>query len=83
MTSRLNTISKSFYIQLLGSRGAGKSTFASELFKEAGYVEYEPGCGSVETTLKTELYPITKAIKNKGPYNAVFVADQPGIGGTG
>ena len=73
---------KSFYIQVLGVRGAGKSTFVNRIMKLMSLDETKAKTGSEETTLKTEFFDITSAITNlpKG-YDKVFLVDQPGIGG--
>ena len=72
---------KSFNIQVLGCRGAGKSTLINSIMKALnlpGRVE----TGSVETTKETAYLDITSVIVNKPEkYGKVFLCDQPGIGG--
>lgn len=71
----------SFNIQILGCRGAGKSTFVNKFMKKAGMVKVAAtGCN--ETTKETAFYEITEKITNKPDrYAKVFICDQPGIGG--
>ena len=72
---------KSFNIQVLGGRGAGKSTLINCILKALdlpGRVE----TGSVECTKETAYLDITDAIIKKSEmYGKVFLCDQPGIGG--
>ena len=72
---------KSFNIQILGCRGAGKSTVVNKLLRRAGIESMaETGCN--ETTKKTAFYDITTEIIRKPErYDKVFLCDQPGIGG--
>ena len=72
---------KSFNIQILGCRGAGKSTFVNKFMMKAGMGKVAAtGCN--ETTIKTAFYDITsKIIKKPERYDKVFICDQPGIGG--
>ena len=72
---------KSFNIQILGCRGAGKSTVVNKLLRRAGIESMaETGCN--ETTKKTAFYDITSEITRKPErYDKVFLCDQPGIGG--
>ena len=71
----------SFRIQILGCRGAGKSTFVNKFLKKAGMTQVAAtGCN--ETTKETSFYDITQKIINKPErYAKVFLCDQPGIGG--
>ena len=71
----------SFNIQILGCRGAGKSTFVNKFMKKAGLDTLaDTGCN--ETTKETTFYEITEKITNKpNRYSKVFICDQPGIGG--
>ena len=75
---------KSFYIQYLGGRGAGKSTLFNKTVRKMGYSR-EKVCaatGPVETSRKTQFFEITDKIENiPEPWKKVFLADQPGIGG--
>ena len=72
---------ESVFIQLLGSRGSGKSTFLNKLLKKA-LISDRAKTGVNETTMKTEFFDVTEAVKNKPRrYNKVFLCDQPGIGG--
>ena len=72
---------KSFNIQVLGCRGAGKSTFVNKLLKEAG-IKKVAKMGVNETTTETAFYDITDKVTNKPErYGKVFLCDQPGIGG--
>ena len=71
----------SFNIQILGCRGAGKSTFVNKFMKKAGINEFAE-TGSNETTKETAFYDITGKIENiPDRYGRVFICDQPGIGG--
>ena len=79
----------SFYIQVVGARGAGKSTFINNVMKrliKASSVEdyhYDKAAtGAFETTLEQQFIDITPLVQNlKAPYKNVFLVDQPGIGG--
>jgi len=58
---------KSFYIQILGCRGAGKSTFVTKFLRLAqGSNSKAAKRGSVECTLKTEFFDITDCIDDLG-----------------
>ena len=73
---------KSFYIQVLGVRGAGKSTFVNRLMKLMNLNKAKAKTGSEETTLETEFFDITSAMTSLPiGYEKVFLVDQPGIGG--
>jgi len=73
---------KSFYVQILGCRGAGKSTFVTKFLRLAqGNNSKGAQRDAVECTLETEFFDITDCIEDTGPYNNVFLVDQPGIGG--
>ena len=68
----------SFNIQILGHRGAGKTTFVNQFMKKAGLKYYT----LAETTQKTTFYEITEKITNiPNRYSKVFICNQPGIGG--
>ena len=71
----------SFNIQVLGCRGAGKSTFVNKLLKAAGLGQVAKR-GVNETTTETAFYDITDKVTVKPErYGKVFLCDQPGIGG--
>lgn len=71
----------SFYIQVLGCRGAGKSTFINKLLKKAK-LNLSAETGVNETTKVTRMFDITEKIKSLPiQYKKVFLCDQPGIGG--
>ena len=58
---------KSFYIQILGARGAGKSTFVSKFLRLAqGSSAKTAKRGEVECTLETEFFDITDCIDDLG-----------------
>jgi len=58
---------KSFYIQILGARGAGKSTFVTKFLKQAqGSNSKVAKRGEVECTLETEFFDITDCIDDLG-----------------
>ena len=76
----------SFYIQVLGARGAGKSTFLNKIMKKIkdncpGFKFTKAETGGNETTLKTDFYNLSVALDNKHGFKNVFLVDQPGIGG--
>ena len=72
---------RAFYIQVLGCRGAGKSTFVNKLLATMG-IQERAATGAVETTVKTQFFNITSKVTSKPRrYNEVFLVDQPGIGG--
>jgi len=72
---------RSFNIQVLGCRGAGKSTFVNKMLREMGEIKLAKR-GVNETTVVTAFYDISDQIKNKPErYDKVFLCDQPGIGG--
>ena len=79
----------SFYIQVLGARGAGKSTFINNLMRRltraslAVNFKYQKALtGDFECTLESQFIDITALVENiKPPYKNVFLVDQPGIGG--
>ena len=79
----------SFYIQVLGARGAGKSTFINNIMRrlinksEIENYEYKKAeTGAFECTLIPQFIDITRLVKNLNPpYKSVFLVDQPGIGG--
>ena len=71
----------SFNIQVLGCRGAGKSTFINKFMVKAKLGNVAK-TGANETTMETAFYNITEKVENKPDrYENVFVCDQPGIGG--
>ena len=77
---------KSFFVQLLGSRGCGKSTLINNLMKKGAVpkLTYETlaKTGIYETTTITQFFDITDTVSNiPDRYNRVFLCDQPGIGG--
>ena len=72
---------RAFHVQILGCRGAGKSTFVNKLLMKAG-IANRAATGSVETTKETAFFNITdKVVKKPARYDQVFIVDQPGIGG--
>ena len=79
----------SFYIQVLGVRGAGKSTFVNNIMRrliaKSGIQDYEykkAETGAFECTLESQFIDITPLVINlNAPYERVFIVDQPGIGG--
>ena len=81
LKEHIETYKNSFRIQILGCRGAGKSTFVNKFCMKAGMGRVAAtGCN--ETTKKTAFYDITEKISNKPDrYDKVFICDQPGIGG--
>ena len=71
----------SFNIQVLGFRGAGKSTFINQFMKKLKLGKVAK-TGANETTKETAFFDITETIRNKPQrYGKVFICDQPGIGG--
>ena len=75
---------ESFYIQVLGNRGAGKSTFINRILaKLKGKGNFKRAkTGDTETTLTTDFYDISGEVKNMHQKcKRVFLVDQPGIGG--
>ena len=80
---------QSFYIQVLGARGAGKSTFINNIMRRLisksgieDYVYKKAETGAFECTLEPQFIDITRLVTNlKSPYKNVFLVDQPGIGG--
>ena len=71
----------SFNIQILGCRGAGKSTFVNKFMRRAGFGKVA-ATGTHETTKTTAFYDITSKIEQiPNKYRTVFICDQPGIGG--
>ena len=78
----------SFYIQIIGTRGAGKSTFINQLLKglqrkKGRSQKFELAkTDFCECTKETHFFDITDLMTNlPEPYNKVFLVDQPGIGG--
>ena len=77
----LNENENSFNIQILGCRGAGKSTFVNKFMLKAGMGKVA-ATGTNETTKVTAFYDITsKIVQKPDRYDKVFICDQPGIGG--
>ena len=71
----------SFNIQILGCRGAGKSTFINQFMKKLKFGKVAK-TGANETTKETAFFDITEKIHDKPQrYGKVFICDQPGIGG--
>ena len=67
--------------EVLGCRGAGKSTFINKLFR-LKQIDEKAETGTQETTLKTTFYDVTSKVDSlPDRYNKVFIVDQPGIGG--
>ena len=72
---------RSFNIQVLGCRGAGKSTFINQFMIKLKFGKVAK-TGVNETTKETAFFDITEKIKDKPQrYGKVFICDQPGIGG--
>lgn len=71
----------SYYIQIIGIRGCGKSTFVNKILSNMGF-PFSAKTGIVETTLEPVFYEITTAVRVKpeGIKN-IFLVDMPGIGG--
>lgn len=68
-------------IQILGTRGAGKSTFINK-FMKAVNLPCNAATDFNECTLESEFFDITPIIANRPDrYDKVFITDQPGIGG--
>ena len=85
LTKHRNLHPDSFYIQIIGCRGVGKSTFTNWIIREkmkGGEVGRLAKTGTVETTMDTQFFDLTQHIRNLPKrYKKVFLADQPGIGG--
>jgi len=74
----------SFYIQIIGARGAGKSSFTNMIILEKfkGSLRPRAKTGTKETTTVSQFIDLTPHIKNlPSRYKKVFLVDQPGIGG--
>ena len=69
-----------FYIQVIGGRGAGKSTFINKILKQLK-MEQTAATGTEECTLETEFFSITEKLNQLSNWKHVFLCDQPGIGG--
>ena len=81
LEKHLSENENSFNIQILGCRGAGKSTFVNKFMMKAGMGKVA-ATGTNETTKETAFYDITsKIVKKPDRYDKVFICDQPGIGG--
>ena len=81
LQNHMNKNEKSFNIQILGCRGAGKSTFVNKFMMKAGMGKVA-ATGTNETTKETAFFDITSKITQiPERYNKVFICDQPGIGG--
>ena len=81
LKNHIDNQQKPFNIQILGCRGAGKSTFVNKFMGKAGYGKVA-ATGTHETTKETAFYDITSKIKKiPNRYGKVFICDQPGIGG--
>ena len=81
LEKHINENEKSFNIQILGCRGAGKSTFVNKFMMKAGLGKVA-ATGTHETTRTTAFYDLTNQIVQKpSRYDKVFICDQPGIGG--
>ena len=81
LEKHINENEKSFNIQILGCRGAGKSTFVNKFMIKAGMGKVA-ATGTIETTKETAFYDITsKIVQKPDRYDKVFICDQPGIGG--
>ena len=81
LQKHMNKNEKSFNIQILGCRGAGKSSFVNKFMMKAGMGKVA-ATGTHETTKETAFYDITSKIDQKPDrYENVFICDQPGIGG--
>lgn len=71
----------SFYIQITGSRGTGKSSFVNYILKKLGNDE-KANVGVNETTSEPTFYNITRGIESlPAEIKSVFIVDMPGIGG--
>ena len=84
LTKHKNLHPDSFYIQIIGCRGVGKSTFTNCLIKEKtkGKVGPLAKTGTVETTMDSQFFDLTQHVDNLPKrYKNVFLVDQPGIGG--
>lgn len=74
----------SFNIQILGCRGAGKSTFINRFMQKIKGKKFGKiaNTGVNETTKLTAYYEITDIVESMPDrYGKVFICDQPGIGG--
>lgn len=81
LRNHLDANERCFNIQILGSRGAGKSTLVNSLLRQTG-TKGKANTGVNECTIETQFFDITRAVNNKPDrYNKVFLCDQPGIGG--
>lgn len=71
----------SFNIQVLGARGAGKSTLVNMLLKSAG-IDRDLWAERGEATHDTDFYDISDKVTVKPErYGRVFLCDQPGMSG--
>ena len=74
----------SFYIQIIGCRGVGKSTFTNWVLRQKIKGKGGPRAktGTVETTIDAQFFDLTQHIDNLPKrYKKLFLVDQPGIGG--
>lgn len=80
LQSHKNDHPDSFYIQVIGGRGAGKSTFVNKVLKQ---LKLKPSAatGTEECTLETEFFSIAENLNCTFQWRDVFLCDQPGIGG--
>lgn len=56
---------ETFAMQVLGCRGAGKSTFVNKFLKKTNNKEEEAAVGAVECTTETRFFDITSSVTNK------------------
>ena len=80
LQSHKNDHPDSFNIQVIGGRGAGKSTFVNKVLKQ---LKLKPSAatGTEECTLETEFFSIAENLNCTFQWQDVFLCDQPGIGG--
>ena len=79
---------KAFNIQIIGARGTGKSTLINYFIRERFGIHTVSLAKTsvVECTKETTFYNVSSAFRKElersDTFNKVFLADQPGIGGT-